>query len=100
MDMNCSCIWFWVTNPASRKRLPQTPGAGGEAHYSGRWGKGQEPEAGVHCRGKRGRGAGVEKTPSRKRLASLAALAIDQDLPIWKTEHNKLQSLEDAMPHY
>ena len=45
--------WYLVTNPASRKRLPQTPGAGGEAHYTGRWGKRQEPEAGVHCRSKR-----------------------------------------------
>ena len=36
VDMKHSVIWYLVTNPASRKRLPQTPGAGGEAHCTGR----------------------------------------------------------------
>ena len=62
--MKHSVIWYLVTNPTSRKRLPQTPGAGGEAHYSGRWGKRQEPEAGERCRGKRGRGAEWRRDPA------------------------------------
>ena len=63
--MKHSVIWYLVTNPTSRKRLPQTPGAGGEAHYSGRGALQRQERQG--CR--------VEKRPSRKWLASLADLS-------------------------